>query len=236
MRRANLKILTYLITIDQEEVMNLFETKKDKAKKIAFEAKNNAEAGHFEKAIEIMNYAITLDPQNSIYNKVLAGYYFDSGNLENAIVCLEKAFRLNKHSDASACSLGYLYHLKNDLDKSLYFYKKAFEINKKNPENKIGYARALSRCDRFTEAEPIYEEILQSIESKSESINEYRNSIYHEAAGIQIKLGNNPKAIKYLEKSLEVWKDDQYSATLLTQIKNGELDGKNIYQNYLSKK
>lgn len=117
-----------MIPSDMKELLKNEELKFAKSNRICFEAEELRQHGKINEAIERLQRAVEIDPENSQAWVLLAGVYNET-NSDKAIRCYENAIKLNPKSYLAYRGLGNYYLKKKDYSLADAYYGKAIDIN-----------------------------------------------------------------------------------------------------------
>jgi lipoprotein NlpI len=99
-----------------------------KSNRICFDAEGLRQRGKVNEAIESLQKAIKIDPDNAQAWSLLGGI-FNETNSDNAVPCYEKAIKLNSRYYLAYRGLGNYYLKKKDYSRAEAYYNKAIDIN-----------------------------------------------------------------------------------------------------------
>ncbi len=189
--------------------------------------------GYKEKALVYYEKAVNLEPDNPIFQKNLADYYFyEMKRYEKAIKIYTGVLSQNNNDVESILSLGHIYMTRKNYDEAIYFYKKALEIE---PKNQIAFEKLeqLSKLDcnndNLLESvnKPYADLKIESTSNSKYSIIEQNKLIEKGLTSIIIPVFNK---IEYTKRCIEGIKkntpDGKYE---LIFIDNASTDGTNDY-------
>ena len=117
-----------MIPSDMKELLKNEELKFAKSNRICFEAEELRQHGKINEAIERLQRAVEIDPENSQAWVLLAGVYNET-NFDKSIRCYENAIKLNPKSYLAYRGLGNYYLKKKDYSLADAYYGKAIDIN-----------------------------------------------------------------------------------------------------------
>ncbi len=117
-----------MIPSDMKGLLKNEELKFVKSNRICFEAEGLRQRGKINEAIERLQRALEIEPDNSQAWVLLGGVYNET-NSDKAIFCYENAMRLNPKSYLSYRGLGNYYLKKRDYSLAEAYYSKAIDIN-----------------------------------------------------------------------------------------------------------
>ena len=122
--------MTALIIIpsDMKELLRNENLMFPKSNRICFEAEGLRQHGKVKEAIESLQKATEIDPDNAQAWSLLGGIYNETNSVE-AIPCYEKAIKLNARYYLAYRGLGNYYLKKKDYSLAEAYYNKAIEIN-----------------------------------------------------------------------------------------------------------
>jgi tetratricopeptide (TPR) repeat protein len=99
-----------------------------KSNRVCFEAEGLRQNGNINEAIERLQRAVEIDPDNSQAWVLLGGSY-NEANSDKAILCYENAVKLNPKSYLAYRGLGNYYLKEKDYSLAEAYYSKAIDIN-----------------------------------------------------------------------------------------------------------
>ena len=122
--------MTALIIIpsDMKELLRNENLMFPKSNRICFEAEGLRQHGKVKEAIESLQKATEIDPDNAQAWSLLGGIYNETNSVE-AIPCYEKAIKLNARYYLAYRGLGNYYLKKKDYSLAEAYYNKAIDIN-----------------------------------------------------------------------------------------------------------
>jgi tetratricopeptide (TPR) repeat protein len=122
--------MTALIIIpsDMKELLKNENLVFPKSNRICFEAEALRQHGKANEAIESLQKATEIDPDNAQAWSLLGGIYNET-NSDKAVPCYEKAIELNKRYYLAYRGLGNYYLKKKDYSLAEAYYNKAIDIN-----------------------------------------------------------------------------------------------------------
>ena len=117
--------------------------------------------GDLDKAITLLQAAVSLKPTDgpAIYNLGLA--YYATGQFDNAISEYQKALHLDPHNSSICLNLGNVYVMKNQMNDAIAQYRQAIQLD---PANALAYnnlAESLDNQGRTNEALAAYRKAIQ---------------------------------------------------------------------------
>ncbi len=156
-----------------------------------------------QKAIDIYNQLLTLDPNFPEYIMEMAKVYIKVNDIEKAEELLMRAVKLENSIAEAHSLLGFVGLMKNDLNLALSEYRKAYELNSNDPQNLYDYLYTLEELSMYSKSE----KVIEDVESRLEKILYEANSDTFENLILAIaeSLVNNDnaeKAVEYLEFGL----------------------------------
>ena len=161
-------------------------------------------AGRFDKAIDMMQTAVTLDPHSQVLNNQLAYMYRFSGQFERAVEQREKTLELAPGFVIALADLAEDYLSMSMYPEAIASVEKAMSLAGRTPLLIAMLGRAYAISGRKDEAEIL----LQELQDKGKS--EYVLPIYF--AALYGDLGNTDEAFRWLEK---VYQERHYGMFLL---------------------
>lgn len=121
-------IAIIMIPSDMKSLLKDEELRFVKSNRICFEAEGLRQRGKINEAIEHLQRALEIEPDNSQAWVLLGGVYNET-NSDKATFCYENAIRLNPKSYLSYRGLGNYYLKKRDYSLAEAYYSKAIDIN-----------------------------------------------------------------------------------------------------------
>ena len=121
-------IAIIMIPSDMKSLLKNEELRFVKSNRICFEAEGLRQRGKIKEAIEHLQRALEIEPDNSQAWVLLGGVYNET-NSDKATFCYENAMRLNPKSYLSYRGLGNYYLKKRDYSLAEAYYSKAIDIN-----------------------------------------------------------------------------------------------------------
>ncbi len=121
-------IAIIMIPSDMKSLLKNEELRFVKSNRICFEAEGLRQRGKINEAIEHLQRALEIEPDNSQAWVLLGGVYNET-NSDKATFCYENAMRLNPKSYLSYRGLGNYYLKKRDYSLAEAYYSKAIDIN-----------------------------------------------------------------------------------------------------------
>lgn len=121
-------IAIIMIPSDMKTLLKNEELRFVKSNRICFEAEGLRQCGKINEAIEHLQRALEIEPDNSQAWVLLGGVYNET-NSDKATFCYENAIRLNPKSYLSYRGLGNYYLKKRDYSLAEAYYSKALDIN-----------------------------------------------------------------------------------------------------------
>jgi len=117
-----------MLPSDMKDLLKNQELKFAKSNRVCFEAEGFRQDGKINEAIERLQTAIEIDPDNSQAWVLLGGAY-NEANSDKAFVCYENALKLNPSSYLAYRGLGNYYLKEKDYSLAEAYYSKAIDIN-----------------------------------------------------------------------------------------------------------
>jgi hypothetical protein len=117
-----------MIPSDMKGLLKNEDLKFAKSNRICFEAEGLRQLGKINEAIERLERAVEIDPDNSQAWVLLGGVYNETTS-DKAILCYENAIKLNPRSYLSYRGLGNYYLKKKDYSLAEAYYSKGIDIN-----------------------------------------------------------------------------------------------------------
>ena len=117
-----------MLPSDMKDLLKNQELKFAKSNRVCFEAEGFRQDGKINEAIERLQTAIEIDPDNSQAWVLLGGAY-NEANSDKAIACYENALKINPKSYLAYRGLGNYYLKEKDYSLAEAYYSKAIDIN-----------------------------------------------------------------------------------------------------------
>jgi tetratricopeptide (TPR) repeat protein len=117
-----------MIPSDMKELLKNENLMFPKSNRICFEAEGLRQHGKVNEAIESLQKATEIDPDNAQAWSLLGGIYNET-NSDKAVPCYEKAIKMNARYYLAYRGLGNYYLKKKDYSLAEAYYTKAIEIN-----------------------------------------------------------------------------------------------------------
>lgn len=117
-----------MIPSDMKGLLKNEDLKFARSNRVCFEAEGLRQYGNIDEAIERLQRAAEIDPDNPQAWVLLGGAY-NEANSDRAILCYEKALKLNPRSYLAYRGLGNYYLKEKDYSLAEAYYSKAIDIN-----------------------------------------------------------------------------------------------------------
>jgi TPR repeat/Peptidase_C39 like family/Tetratricopeptide repeat len=117
-----------MLPSDMKDILKNEVLKFAKSNRVCFEAEGLRQNGDINEAIERLQRAVEIDPDNSQAWVLLGGSY-NEANSDRAILCYENAVKLNPKSYLAYRGLGNYYLKEKDYSLAEAYYSKAIDIN-----------------------------------------------------------------------------------------------------------
>lgn len=121
-------IAIIMIPSDMKSLLKNEELRFVKSNRICFEAEGLRQRGMINEAIEHLQRALEIEPDNSQAWVLLGGAY-NEANSDRAILCYENALKLNPRSYLAYRGLGNYYLKEKDYSLAEAYYSRAIDIN-----------------------------------------------------------------------------------------------------------
>lgn len=125
-----------------------------------------SEENYAQKAIELGNKAIVLDPNSSEAYWVIAYAYEIMQKYDQAISNYDKAISLDAKNSAAVSGKGHVYDLQGKLKEAEVLYDKALAIDPKNDHASLNKARSLFRSGELASSRSVLDQLLKSSSNK----------------------------------------------------------------------
>ncbi len=178
--------------------------------------------GRREKAVEVYEHAIAINPSFASAYTNLGNLYKDLGNLNQALAFTLKSLELKPENPDSLYNLGCIYKDLGNLDQALTSTIKSLELK---PDNHVAHMNLGGIYKDLGYLDKALASTLQSLELKPDNFAAHRNlgSIYQD-------LGNLDQALASTLKSLDLEPGDPDTYMNLGRIYK---DLSNVYQKYI---
>ena len=151
-----------------------------------------------DSALDVLNKAILLDPNNSeIYYNLGLTYLTGFGESQKALANFKQAYKLAPDSINYALYIGLAYQAKGSLDSAYNFYKIVMQKDTTNPYPYYFLADYLFEIDSLSEA---YDFVNKAINKDTKNYN-----FYYLKASIEYKARLYDLALKTINKALEIY-------------------------------
>ena len=117
-----------MLPSDMKDILKNEVLKFAKSNRVCFEAEGLRQNGNINEAIERLQRAVEIDPDNSQAWVLLGGAY-NEANSDRAILCYENALKLNPRSYLAYRGLGNYFLKEKDYSLAEAYYSKAIDIN-----------------------------------------------------------------------------------------------------------
>lgn len=117
-----------MLPSDMKDILKNEVLKFAKSNRVCFEAEGLRQYGNIDEAIERLQRAVDIDPDNSQAWVLLGGAY-NEANSDRAILCYENALKLNPRSYLGYRGLGNYYLKEKDYSLAEAYYSKAIDVN-----------------------------------------------------------------------------------------------------------
>jgi hypothetical protein len=121
-------IAIIMLPSDMKDLLKNDELKFAKSNRVCFEAEGLRQDGKVNDAIERLERAVEIDPDNSQAWVLLGGAY-NEVNSDKAVLCYENALKLNPRSYLAYRGLGNYYLKEKEYSLAEEYYSKAIDIN-----------------------------------------------------------------------------------------------------------
>lgn len=128
------------------------------------EARELAESGELDKAIEISKKAIIAEPKSSRPIRVLGSLFYKKNEMTNAEKCFLRAAKMNRLDVYAYHHLGEIYLKKNDIEKAGKFFERAMKISPRHYERAFNFAKILLANNNIAKAKPLFNKVFELAE------------------------------------------------------------------------
>lgn len=119
-------------------------------------ARQLAESGKLDEAINQAKIALKTDPKSSKPLRVLGQYYYQKKEIDIAEKCFLKAAKMNKLDVFAFHNLGEIYLQKDNIEKAEVFFDKAMNISPRHVSRGIYFGKILVKKEKFDKAKKIF--------------------------------------------------------------------------------
>lgn len=102
--------------------------KKNNAKKYLTQSLNKSKEGNYEEALKLIQKAIDLFPNATVFWTFKSEYFFEMKNYEDALKCVDKAIELKDRNFHAWSLKGAIYEGLKDYELSAEAFQKSLEI------------------------------------------------------------------------------------------------------------
>jgi superkiller protein 3 len=193
----------------------------------------NFKQGNFEEAIDAYNKAIQIDPSFGWPYSNLALTYFTQGKYTEAILLYQKSIELlnsNKDKALSWNGLGNVYRRVNDYANAVVAYRKAAELDAdtagmRDEADRLQIDEGLKTAKAWNELG----ELFFKARSYEDAVNAFNKAIeleptagaaYSNMGRVLTFQGRFAEAVKFLEKSIELFNNDKDKAGAWNRLGN----------------
>lgn len=166
-------------------------------KYLFFEAQRLKAIEEYDKAAELMEQCIAIDPNNADANFVMAQLYMMIEQIDNALFYALKSKELNPKNKWAYQQLIMLYRSIGDVEGELQAYRDLLHIDPSNIEVLYDLAQSYTQFEQFKKAIKVYEDIERKT-GVNEEVSVVKERIY-------IAMGDVDKAADELKKLIEVY-------------------------------
>lgn len=143
------------------------------------------------------------------FDFTIADYYIATKDYNNALKYLKSGIVLNNDRDLRTRAMfimGQIYMLQNDADRATAMFKK---VIKRNPEYEMTFESRMNMAKIGTadNASELYKMMNKMLRDPNNE--DYIDRIYYAMAELALREGNEDKAIRYLRKSVQAYKNNQ---------------------------
>ncbi|MGE4519493.1 MAG: response regulator [Desulfobacteraceae bacterium] len=128
------------------------------------EARELAESGEIDKAIELSKKAIMAEPKSSRPIRVLGSLFYEKNDMANAEKCFLRAAKMNRLDVFAYHHLGEIHLKKNDLEKAGKFFERAMKISPRHYQRAFNFAKILLANNNLTKAKPLFNKVFELAE------------------------------------------------------------------------
>jgi predicted TPR repeat methyltransferase len=120
----------------------------------------SAEAGDLDKAEQQLKHALTLEPNNVMYQLLLANFYKTRGLLQEACELLLRVTEAHPDSAAAFNNLGTVYFAQHQFQEAITCYEKALHLQPDYLDAYYNLGLALNKQRRYSEAMNTYQALI----------------------------------------------------------------------------
>lgn len=150
------------------------------------EARETAENGDLDKAIEIAKKAVTSEPKSSRPIRILGSLFFQKNDLVNAEKCFLRAVKMNRLDVFAFHHLGEIYLKKNDIENAGKFFERAMKISPRHYKRAFNFAKILLSNGNIGKAKTLFNKVFELCEDPDKQKEEvaflYLQNNYHDEA------------------------------------------------------
>jgi TolB-like protein/Tfp pilus assembly protein PilF len=151
--------------------------------------------GHHEKSKDEIEKALAVDPVSLIVNAAVGLIYYFSGDYSEAIRRSRQTLEMDANFFAAYTVLGKAYFQKGEHGESIESLRREITLSGRRSNILAILAHPLVASGRVTEAEEIYRELLERVETRYVSP--------YDMAVVSLALGNHDEALGWLERACE---------------------------------
>lgn len=154
-----------------------------------------SEAGQNEKAVELLNKAVTIDPSEyrAYYN--LGTVYFDLKRYQDSIDAFQNVIRIFPKYDDAYTNLAGVYAAAGDLDKAVELFKQAIAVNPSKSRTYFNLGKAYFKLNRYQDAEDAFKKAIRFSPKEADA--------YTALACVYVPLGRFADEIEPCKKAIE---------------------------------
>ena len=163
------------------------------------------EFGDLEKALVYYTKEIELSPEYSLGYRNRADVYHELEQDDKAITDYSRAISLAPNDSKNYVAIGNYYWQKEMYENALKNYTTAIEIDPNNTNELENKAMIFAELNQYEKAVSIYKKIIEKLTEEN-----WIESYYHQKISeLYQKIGDYESALKFIEKSLSVYGEDE---------------------------
>lgn len=149
-----------------------------------FDANNEKMLGNFDKAIDLFENCLRVNPQSDAASYELSRLYLTKGILTNATKMAELANSLKNNNKYYLEQLGFCYEKGKQYEKASEVFAQLKEANPNNPDYYGDLANALYYSGKMKQAVKVYDELEEHI-GKNDQVSVIKEKIYMQMGELQ---------------------------------------------------
>lgn len=166
--------------------------------------------GNHDKAIELIEGAIAVKPQNSLYYYNLGTVFHENGRLDEALDCYKKTLEFSPNYFKALVNAGNIFSDRGQEKQAIEHYKRALALNPDNADVNHNTGILLFNTGKEEEAVAYFERAI--------SINPNHAQAYHAMGNVYLKAGKNELAKQCYQNSLTIDPDFRHAKISLAVV------------------